>query len=268
VPRTAVHVSPHPDDEVLGCGATLVGLAAAGWRVVNLACSLGRAPDRARRAAELDAALSVLGIEGRRVEPPLAISRGDDLAAAEERLVTLISEAVQETGARLVISPHPEDAHHGHAVVGRAAARVAAARVGPGTVAPPPVALRWWAWGLWRDLPRPNRYIPYGEEVMARLGEALACHRGEIERNGYADLLVARGRVNAVLGAERVGGFGSGPLAAEPYADLLEERVDRGSGLELAPGHVVGLVELADPDPDRLERGADAVLHGGGDGPE
>ena len=35
-------VSPHPDDELLGAGATLMALRDAGWRVINLAASLGR----------------------------------------------------------------------------------------------------------------------------------------------------------------------------------------------------------------------------------
>lgn len=251
----ALHVSPHPDDEILGCGATLLGLVAAGWRVVNLAVGLGRPADHARRRRELAAALDVLGLEGRVAEPPLALGASDDLARAEAAVTELVSFTVASLGAALVLSPHPDDAHHGHAVVGRAVRAVAGID-------------RWWAWGLWRDLPAPNRYVPWGEATARTLAAALACHRGEVARNGYADLITARGRVQAVLGSERVGGFGGGPLSPEPYADLLEERVRVGSGLELAAGHVVGLGELVDPHPDRLDRGADAVVHGVGDGPQ
>jgi LmbE family N-acetylglucosaminyl deacetylase len=42
---TVLHLAPHPDDEVLGAGATLLGLREAGHRVINLACSRGR-PDQ------------------------------------------------------------------------------------------------------------------------------------------------------------------------------------------------------------------------------
>ena len=46
---TVLHLSPHPDDEVLGAGATLLGLRDAGHRVINLACSLGRPEQQERR---------------------------------------------------------------------------------------------------------------------------------------------------------------------------------------------------------------------------
>lgn len=255
---TALHVSPHPDDEVLGCGATLLGLRAAGWRVVNLACGLGRPAQWDSRRAELAAAVAALGIEGVVADPPVAMSAGDDLGAAEDRVADLVAATAAGIGADLVLSPHPGDAHHGHAVVGRAVGRSAVA----GEVG------RWWAWGLWRDLPSPNRYVPYGEEVMSRLLSALDHHAGELDRNAYRDLLPARGRVQAILGSERVAGFGSGPASPEPFADLLEERAGGGrSGWHLARGHVVGLGHLVDPDPDGRQRGADALVDGIGDGP-
>lgn len=252
---TALHVSPHPDDEVLGCGATLLALKAAGWRVVNLACSLGRPGDHERRRAELAAAVACLGLEGVVADPPVAMSAGDDLAAAEDRVAEMVAAEATRLRPDLVLSPHPEDAHHGHAVVGRAVARKA-------------VAARWWAWGVWRDLPAPNRYVPYGDATMATLQAALRAHAGEVTRNDYEELLAARARVQAILGAERVCGFGSGPASAEPFADLLEERAgSAGSGWHLPGGHVVGLGELVDPDPDGRDGGADALVDGVGDGP-
>ena len=252
--RTALHVSPHPDDEVLGCGATLLALRRAGWRVVNLTCSLGRDTDRDRRRGELKAAETVLGLEGRVADPLVDIGSADDLRLAEDRIVDLVESTAGDIGADLVVSPHPQDAHHGHAVVGRAVAR--SARFS-----------RWWAWGLWRDLPAPNRYVAYSRSSMNRLEAALACHAGELARNPYQDALIGRGRVQAVLGAERVAGFGSGPLSALDFADLLEERVRTPSGWHLARGHVVGLGELVDPDPDRGHRRPDALVDGVGDGP-
>ena len=257
MPGTALHVSPHPDDEVLGCGATLLALRRAGWRVVNLACSLGRPADRARRRAELEAAVEVLGLESVVADPPVAMSvgSGDDLGRAEARLVQLVGDTAVAVGADLLISPHPEDGHPAHAAVGRAVARVSGAG-------------RWWSWGVWRDLPSPNRYVPYGPEDLERLLEALGCHAGEVGRQPYADALMARARLQAVIGSERVFGFGSGPASPQPYADLLEERVVRpGSGWHLARGHVVGLGDLVDPDPDGRDGGADALVHGVGDGP-
>lgn len=225
----ALHVAPHPDDEILGCGATLLELRSAGWRVVNLACSLGRPADRSRRRAELEAAATVLGVEVTVADPPVAMSSGDDLAAAEDRLAALVAAVGAGVGAELVLSPHPEDAHPGHAVVGRAVARAGTGRA-------------WWAWGLWRDLPAPNRYVPYGPSTLERLQAALACHSGELARNHYAELLAARARVHSVLGSERVLGFGSGPASTEPFADLLEASVRTdGEEWRRTPGGVVGI---------------------------
>ena len=230
--RTALHVSPHPDDEILGCGATLLALQAAGWRVVNLACGLGRHGDEDRRRGELDAAIGVLGIEGMVASPPVQMSSsgGDDLVAAEEEVVRLVGTAAAELGAELLLSPHPNDGHPAHALVGRAVRDAA-------TTCP-----RWWAWGLWRDVQTPNRYVPFGDEVLSRLRAALACHAGEVARNPYDDLLPARARVAAILGSELVHGFGSGPATPDPYADLLEERVRREpGGWELSERQMVGI---------------------------
>lgn len=213
---TVLHVSPHPDDEILGCGATLLGLRRAGWRVVNLACSLGRPADRSRRRAELAASLRILGFEAREVDP------GRPLA---EAMVT----TAEEVGASIVASPHPGDGHPAHRAAGRAVA----------DAGPRLVGVRWWAWGLWADLPAPNLYVPWGDDQLAELAAALACHAGELARNRYDDLLPARGRVHAVLGSERVFGYGRPAASDLPYADLLTEAVYTGGRWEPSPPRVL-----------------------------
>ena len=52
--RTILHLSPHPDDEIAGAPATLMALREAGWRVVNVACGLGRPAQHQRRRAEVE----------------------------------------------------------------------------------------------------------------------------------------------------------------------------------------------------------------------
>jgi len=47
----ALHLAPHPDDEILGAGATLLALEGAGHEVINLAVSLGRRDERGRIAS-------------------------------------------------------------------------------------------------------------------------------------------------------------------------------------------------------------------------
>jgi len=207
---SVLHLAPHPDDEVLGAGATLLGLRAHGHRVVNLACSLGRAPERReRRRAELVDACERAGFE-------LVVLERDGLDATARGIV-------EREGVDLVIAPDPEDAHPAHAEVAAAARRVVEA-----------TGARLWTWGLWRDLARPTLYCGFDEERLAQLQHVLAAHRGELERNDFAELLRARAIAARVLGAERVFGLGAA-RRPEPYAELL------------ADGGPPRVLDLADP---------------------
>ena len=203
-----LHLSPHPDDEVLGAGATLLGLREHGHRVINLACSLGWPDQHERRRAEVTEACERLGFELIVHDPPLAISPDDDAFAARKLLAATVERIVAEERVDLVVSPDRDDAHHGHKTVA-AVARTA--------------GVRWWSWGLWRDLARPTIYVPFGDRRLAELQHALAAHRGEVARNDYPELLRARAIASRVLGAERVFGFGSARRSELPYAELLSD---------------------------------------------
>jgi LmbE family N-acetylglucosaminyl deacetylase len=223
-----LHLAPHPDDELIGAPATLMALRDAGHRVVNLACGLGAPEQHERRRRELAAAMALAGFAWEAMEPPLAISAGDDLAAARARLAGAVRERVLGERYDLIVSPSPQDGHHGHEVVGRAAADAIA-----GLPDPP----RWWMWGLWADLPLPTLLVPFGEDRLREILRALAAHRGELARNDFAAAVAGRARAARVLGVERAFGYGEptagGPAAhllddPRPYAELLTEamRVD------------------------------------------
>jgi LmbE family N-acetylglucosaminyl deacetylase len=209
---TVLHLAPHPDDEVIGAPATLLRLRDAGHRVVNLACSLGRPEDHERRRAEVEEACRRAGFDLRVHEPPLEISNGDDLGAAQKALGDAVGRIAGELGVDLVIAPSPHDGHPGHEVVGRAVRDVLARDGAP----------RLWMWGLWADLPLPTLFVPFGEEELARATYALCAHAGELARNAYVDLLRARATAARVLGAERVFGFGEEGRPVR-YAELLTE---------------------------------------------
>ena len=227
---TAIHLSPHPDDEAIGAPATLLALRAAGHRVINVACGLGRPDQVRRREAELREACARGGLELVVLDPQLECSRVADWVAAH----------IVEDDVDLVVSPSPHDGHRGHELVGRAA-REGIARSGRGT--------RWWAWGLWADLPLPTLVTEFGEARMADVLAMLAAHAGELDRNDYAALVRCRAVAHRILGAERVFGFGSAGLDG-PYAELLTElgvhggrwmayeprRLDAASPLSGAPG--------------------------------
>lgn len=197
---TLLHVSPHADDEALAAPATLLLLLERGWRVVNAVTSLGAPTDQDRRRHEaLDAAARA----------------GIDLVLPDGRGVDeLVAALAQECTPDVVMSPSPHDVHPRHAAVARATDAALSSLVDP------PV---WWQWGLWADLPNPTLYVPFGDDVLARAQDVLAAYVGELARNDYSRLLTARAVAHAVLGSERVFGFGRGRASDAPYAELLTE---------------------------------------------
>jgi GlcNAc-PI de-N-acetylase len=212
--ETVLHLSPHPDDELVGAPATLMALRDAGYRIVNLACSLGRPDQRARREVELREACRRARFELRVSDNPVGLSWGDDLAAAHEELTRLILEAFTEEAPAIVASPHPHDRHHAHEVVARAA-RDALTLCGG---APP----RWWMWGLWGDLPMPTIVTYFDAARLNEIFGALDAYAGELERNDYRRLVRGRAEMNSSLGPELVFGFGSRATGAD-YTELVME---------------------------------------------
>jgi LmbE family N-acetylglucosaminyl deacetylase len=223
-----LHLSPHPDDELLGTPAVLIALADAGHEVVNLAVSLGRPEQAERRERELRDACARAGFTLHVCTPPLRIGRDDDRSAAQSQLTDALVRG-GAAGFELVVAPSPQDGHHGHELVGRAAATAAAA-----------LRIPLWTWGLWSELPVPTILYPFGPELLDRIEHALAAHAGELARNDYRRLLRTRAQINAITGPERVFGFGS-PGLEEPYAELLCELVPR------APVMLLGTSRRLDP---------------------
>ena len=211
---TLVHLSPHPDDEAVGCPGALLHLADRGWRVVNVVASLGFTHQHERRRAETTEASARSGFEALFLDPPLDISIGDDLAAATARVAAELPGIMADCGASIVVSPSPHDVHHGHEVVGRGVQQALAAL---------PDSVRWWMWGVWGDLPAPNIYFGFDEATMARAVHILEAYAGELERNDYRRLLTGKASANAVLGSERVFGFGAPAASPLPYAEVLTE---------------------------------------------
>jgi LmbE family N-acetylglucosaminyl deacetylase len=188
-----------------------MALRDAGWRVVNLACSLGRAADRDRRREELIEACRAARFELVIADRAPPIEATDDLALAQTGLQRTIADAMTQTGAGLLVGPSPHDGHHGHEVVGRA---ICDAVEGHGQ----PCQVMFWA--LWGELPLPNLLVPFDAPRLAELQRALAAHAGELARNPFDRLLEARAAANAVLGPERVFGFGA-QGGSDRYAELF-----------------------------------------------
>jgi hypothetical protein len=182
--------------------------------VISVFASLGLPDQWERRRSEAEEASSRAGFEPVFLDPPLRISSRDDLALAAERVAVELPRIVADHGATLVVSPSPHEMHHGHETVARGVQRAVAAM---------PLSVRWWMWGVWADLAAPNIYFPFDEPDLARMLHILGAYVGEILRNDYRRLLIGRSASNAVLGSERVFGFGSPAASALPYAEVLTE---------------------------------------------
>lgn len=212
----ALHLSPHPDDELIGAPATLMALRDAGWHVVDLACGLGSPEQHERREGELREACRRAGFELRLPAPVPAIS-GADPAAARVDLAAALAAALDELEPTVVVSPGPHELHPAHRLVAEVARE---ALLGRGETAP-----RWWVWGLWGPPPRPTLATGFGRERLEEILAALEAHRGELERNDYRRLVRGRAEAGACLAPELLFGFGAAAGAQAPLAELLTEAV-------------------------------------------
>ncbi|WP_313348023.1 PIG-L family deacetylase [Stenotrophomonas sp.] len=147
--RRLVVVSPHPDDEVLGCGGLMQAALAQGIAVQVVSVTDGEAcyPDHPRwttarlrdaRRRELVTAMQALGMDASHVTtlglPDGAVARHEtDLAA---------HLAARLLPGDMVVAPWVHDGHPDHEAVGRAA-RAAAISCGARTLQYPVWAWHW-----------------------------------------------------------------------------------------------------------------------------
>jgi LmbE family N-acetylglucosaminyl deacetylase len=212
---TVLHISPHADDEMIGCPATLLSLRDTGDRVVNLLLNLSSPRQRERRTREASEAHRRSGIELRTLDPTFQPSgvRGDS-AALEKHVTEAISSELADLQPDIVIGPQPHDIHEAHELAGRSARRALEEHGS---------CHRWWMWGIWSELLLPNLFVPFDEERLAEITHILGAYEEEIGRNDYRQLVRGRGLAYAVIGSERVFGFGAERASPDPYAEVLTE---------------------------------------------
>lgn len=187
-------VVAHPDDEVLGCGATASLLASRGTPV--RACILsGQAAARRERPeleelhADMNRAQQVLGLG----EPILGDFPNIKLnTVAHLDLVQFIEAAILETGADVLFTHHPSDLNDDHVQTSQACQ--AAARLFQRRSDVPALKALFfmeilssteWTFGAAGDHFRAESFCEFSEEMMKRKLAALACYRGVLRESPH-----------------------------------------------------------------------------------
>lgn len=198
--RRVVVVAPHPDDEILACGALLHLVAQRGDQPLIVAVTDGEASHpgspawpparlRAARASETVAALACLGIDAPRLVR-LGIPDGG-VRAAEPDLGRRLAQ--QFAAGDIVITTWRHDGHPDHEACARSCMAAAAARGARVLQAP----VWGWHWSAPGDGALPlaqARRLALPASSVAQKRAALACFTSQIEpdpSSGAAPILPA-----------------------------------------------------------------------------
>lgn len=239
--------SPHPDDECIIGALPLRLLRELRMRVINVAVTQGRHPERqAARLEELEAACAYIGFGLlRTVENGLA---GIDLQTRERRPETwaaslaVITEILKAELPDVIFIPHAADWHPAH--IGTHHLVLDALAAMPATFACHVIENEFWG-----AMATPNLMVESSLDDVADLAAALSFHVGEVARNPYHLRLPAWMIDNVRRGSELV--QGKGATAVEmTFATLYRLRKWADGGLQDVGSK--GLVLRASDDPSAL----------------
>jgi len=198
--------SPHPDDEAITGGLPWRLRREDGWRVINVAVTLGsQQTRRAARWAELSACCAYLGFDllSASGEPVQGLERIVPMTAQAEpahwrAAVRRVADLMVLHQPRIVVCPHANDGHATHTGTHRLV--MDALRLAGDAVRPHVLLTEYW-----NTQPDPGLMVELSTADMAELVAALSLHAGEVARNPY-HLTLPASCIDAVRrGSERVG---------------------------------------------------------------
>ena len=233
--------SPHPDDECIVGGLALRLRREAGFRVVNIAVTLGsKVARRKARLKELSNACEFLGFELEQIAPD-GLANITPVARVQEP--KRWEMAVRATAAllwrhkpKVIFIPHAHDHHCTH--IGTHWLVMDALQTLPASFRCTLVETEFWG-----QMASPNLLVESSVADVADLVTALAVHTGEVKRNPYHLRLPAWMMDNVRRGAELVGNAG-GKAPDFTFATLYRLR-RWAKGSAKAPPLTSGLVGCA-----------------------
>lgn len=214
----ALVLAPHADDEVIGCGGTLVKLAARGVPLRLAYLTDGRAATQdpaqedamaATRAAEARAVSARLGLA-----EPLLVGWSERAFAApehEQALVARVARLLEQVEPDAVFVPYHEDAHGDHRYANHLLARALRASGRAPTV---------YAYEVWSRVP-PGIVVDVSAE-LAQKHALIDCYPSQLALLDYHALIDALASLHAPLvpGARACEAFRA--FTAQGYVEAVE----------------------------------------------
>lgn len=236
--------SPHPDDECIVGALALRLRREAGYRVVNVAVTLGSLKDRqAGRLDELSAACGYLGFNlvcagGRGLDGINSATRGND-PAGWRRAVDVLAGIFSDVKPAVVLVPHFGDRHPTH--VGTHLLAIDALSALPRRFSCIVAESEYW-----QPMASPNIMVEVSDVDASDIVAAISFHRGEVSRNPYHVGLPSWMHDNVRRGSEIVGSAG-GQAPDFTFAVLYRLRKwgDQGMKDDLFQGRMLSAKENA-----------------------
>ena len=207
-------ISPHPDDECLMGSYALRLKEEFNAKIYVLPFTFGSNKERqAARKQELLAAVKVLGFE--------LVERGKLKDSFSPYVLNELVTVMKTLDPHVIFSPHEEDGHPVHQKAYQQTRDALQILQNPSSLNQQTIQGTgeqqkkvWVQTEFWRDLKSPNLLVPLSSAHVIKIGEALQCHAGEVERNPYHLRLPAWYQDQVRKGSERVGGAGAPSVEA------------------------------------------------------
>ncbi len=229
--RTALVISPHPDDAPISLGGTMAMLSPRS-KVVTAIMTTGhrsfiygtqRTERIAIREAEVVKESRILGVEPRFLRLPFYDSNYD----VSEKDIAAVLALLEEVRPDWVFMPHVRDTHPAH-IASRRIAIESLRRYLAGT----PKAVEVWNFeGPWALFNRGdfNTIVTVPRIAFERKLQAIRAHESQVARTPYDVAAESLGRLRSALVPEsELAGFGARPPRLDSWLELFSREVLHG----------------------------------------